>query len=370
MNVANNRFDLVRLLLAFAVFLYHAVALSAAAPNGQLEFILGEVAELSIQGFFIVSGLLVFGSLERSKTLADYAGKRVRRLYPAYAVIVLIPVIFSAVLSFGQTGAAGEILRYIGANLAFLNFLEPSLPGLFQEQRFSDVNGALWTLKIEVMFYLALPILAWGLTKLKTYWWMGIALIVFAAFVWKQAALAMEIPESAQLSRQLPGQMMYFAAGMALWRLWPLLASRACLAFAIGAVTLAAALLVPALDAVRVLGLAGLIAGVAFMPGPPLAAARWGDISYGVYIVHFPIVQGLVMVGAFAILGLAGGILLSTILVFAASYLLWWWVEKPALRKDSHYRKISEEGTRDERIRNDHAGRDASWNSDPHAKSP
>ncbi|MEQ9315317.1 MAG: acyltransferase family protein, partial [Henriciella sp.] len=140
------------------MFVFHAWALSAMAPFGETEQALGVLAELSIQGFFIVSGALVYGSLERSETLATYAEKRVRRLYPAYAVVILVPALVSGFL----TGWADvtAILSYLGANLIFLNFLSPDLPGLFDANRFTEVNGALWTLKIEVMFYIGLPVLA------------------------------------------------------------------------------------------------------------------------------------------------------------------------------------------------------------------
>ncbi|MEL6724673.1 MAG: acyltransferase family protein, partial [Pseudomonadota bacterium] len=167
MGTTSNRFDFVRLVLASLVFLYHAVALSALVSGSVLERNLAIIAELAIQGFFIVSGLLVYGSLERSSSIADYAGKRVRRLYPAYATIILIPACVSLILSFGQDGALESILRYLGANLIFLNFLQPTLPGLFEAQRFPEVNGALWTLKIEVLFYLVLPVFAWGLSQLR-----------------------------------------------------------------------------------------------------------------------------------------------------------------------------------------------------------
>ena len=181
MGAQSNRFDFVRLSLASLVFLYHAVVLSSGPAGGRFEAELAVVAELAIQGFFIVSGLLVFGSLERSSSLTDYAGKRVRRLYPAYLVVILIPALVSLILAFGDLAAMGDVLRYLGANAIFLNFLEPDLPGLFEGQRFTAVNGALWTLKIEVMFYLALPVLAWGLGRLKSLWWAGLAALVLIA---------------------------------------------------------------------------------------------------------------------------------------------------------------------------------------------
>ena len=369
MGTASNRFDFVRLTLAALVFLYHVVVLSAGPEGGAFEAELSVIAELAIQGFFIVSGLLVYGSLERSTSLPDYAGKRIRRLYPAYLVIIAIPALVSLVLTFGDAGALGDILHYLGANAIFLNFLEPGLPGLFESQRFTAVNGALWTLKIEVMFYLLLPILAWGIARLKSYWWIGLAGLALIAFGWKHIMGTLDSAYSFQLSRQLPGQLMYFAAGMALWRLRDRLVSHAITAFMIGLIALSASLLIPELAALRVLGLSGLIVGVAFAPGPELNAARWGDVSYGVYIVHFPIIQALIMVGSFERIGFWGGLFVAATLTLAMSYLLWWWVEKPALRRDSHYRKATKEPARNERIRDDHPGRDASWNSDTHAES-
>lgn len=343
MGTSFNRFDALRLALATLVFLYHGVALSGLMPFSSLELTLSAIAELSIQGFFIISGALVYSSWQRSDGLSDYVGKRVRRLYPAYVVIILVPALISGILSFGQAGALQDVLRYLAANLVFLNFMEGELPGLFSSNRYSEVNGALWTLKIEVMFYIALPVLAWGLSKLKQYWWIGLGLVVIGAFAWYNTMLALDHPYNKHLARQLPGQMMYFAAGMAMWRLWDVASNHSALFFAIGVAALTAALLVPPLDALRVLGLFGIVAGIAFMPGPELNAARWGDVSYGVYIVHFPIVQGLVAAGLFAALGLICGLVIAAALVFAVSYLLWWWVEKPALRRDSHYRKLSEE---------------------------
>ena len=63
---------------------------------------------------------------------------------------------------------------------------------------------------------------------------------------------------------------------------------------------------------------------------------RFGDFSYGIYIVHFPLLQLLVSVGLFRAspwLGLA----VATAGVLALAALSWHLVEKPFLRKSSHY---------------------------------
>jgi peptidoglycan/LPS O-acetylase OafA/YrhL len=337
-----NRFDLIRLLLAAGVFTYHSVALAAVDVGGPLEAGLAQFAEICIQGFFIVSGALVAGSLDRAKGLADYAGKRFRRLYPAYAVILLIP----AAVSFALTQDGQGVLRYLAANLAFANFLEPNLPGLFAANRFPEVNGALWTLKIEVMFYIALPVIFLVLNMFRRFWWIAIMGLYIAGEAW-----AYFVPQVVGggageiIARQLPGQMAFFAMGIALWKLEPLLRRRWSRLALPGMVFLAASLIHPLLEPLRAIALAALIAAIAFAPGPALSPARFGDISYGLYITHFPILQAMLAAGLLTTLGLPAFFALAALLVVLASLALWHLVEKPALRPSSHYRKMTAKET-------------------------
>jgi len=70
---------------------------------------------------------------------------------------------------------------------------------------------------------------------------------------------------------------------------------------------------------------------------PPLGNfGKFGDFSYGVYVVHFPVLQVIVSFGMFEkepwlALGFAGA------LVFMMAILFWHFIEKPFLRKSSHY---------------------------------
>jgi peptidoglycan/LPS O-acetylase OafA/YrhL len=336
--VHTNRFDLLRLVFASMICVLHGYALTGQDVLGSWEPALGHGAQVAIEGFFITSGALVSGSLARAATLADYAGKRVRRLYPAYAMVILVPALASLVL----TGQAGEVLAYLAANLAFLNFLHPGLPGLFETNIYTEVNGALWTLKIEVLFYLVLPLLALALRRMGGFWWAGIALLYLGGEAWRLGlSYLLDMPATPVLARQLPGQMAFFASGMALWRLWDVARARP---LAFGAAGLALTLLSvlhPALEPLRAAGLTGLIACAAFAPGPAFNAARFGDVSYGVYVTHFPILQTLVMLGLFTAVGPVAGFALTGFIVFAVSLLLWHSVEKPALRSSSHYRQAA-----------------------------
>ncbi|AXE64490.1 acyltransferase [Hyphomonas sp. CACIAM 19H1] len=335
-----NRFDFIRLALAAGVFVYHGTAIGAAQPFGPLEWSLSHIAELSIQGFFIVSGLLVAGSFERASSLLDYVGKRARRLYPAYAAIILVP----AAISLAMTRDVQGVASYLGANLVFLNFLSPTLPGLFEGNRFPEVNGALWTLKIEVMFYIALPIILLVLRRFGAFWWVLIAAIYAAGEAW-----AYFVPQLApggygpELGRQLPGQMAFFAMGIALWKASPGIQRRWAALALCGTALLGASFLYPFLEPLRAFALAGVIGAIAWAPGPKLNVARYGDVSYGLYITHFPILQALAAAGLATSLGLAAYLALATALTLAASFALWHLVEKPALRPSSHYRRVARE---------------------------
>ena len=79
----------------------------------------------------------------------------------------------------------------------------------------------------------------------------------------------------------------------------------------------------------RAPALALLIACMAFASGPRLDAAKYGDLSYGVYITHFPIIQMCIALGLFATPAL--GLVVSLGLTLIASYALWHLVEKRAL---------------------------------------
>ena len=340
MTLLANRFDFIRLVLSAGVFVYHGVAIGAAQAFGAAEMALAQVAEVSIEGFFIVSGLLVTGSLDRASTLADYAGKRIRRLYPAYAVVILVPALISLLLS----RDVGGVASYLGANLVFLNFLSPVLPGLFEGNRFPEVNGALWTLKIEVMFYIALPVILLVLNRMKAFWWVGILALYIGGEVWAHSVplLAGET-YGAELGRQLPGQMAFFAMGIALWKASPGIQRRWRALALCGTALLGATYVEPLLEPLRALALAGVIGAVAWAPGPKFNVARFGDVSYGLYITHFPILQALSAAGLAASLGLGGFLALATALTLAASFALWHLVEKPALRPSSHYRRVTTE---------------------------
>ena len=246
-------------------------------------------------------------------------------------------------LSFVEYITNAAVWKYIATNLIFLNFLAPELPGVFQNNAVHAVNGALWTLKIEVAFYIAVPICVWLFRKVGR---MPVMLAIYflsALYAATMLWLAEKGHSGAfvELSRQLPGQMTYFIAGAAIYYYFDYFRGRAILMLAIGLALLL--LSTYALELVlRPLGVALCVMGVAF--GPYFGRfGRYGDFSYGIYIVHFPILQTMISLGFLQQEPLAF-VLVSIVVVLLAATLMWHLVEKRFLRRDSHYRREASTG--------------------------
>lgn len=338
--LTHNNFNLLRLLFALMVVVYHAIALANVPGWRGAEQATSLLAELGVQGFFVLSGYLVFASLQRSGSIGLYAEKRARRLLPAYIAVVLGCAVGALAFSPAAREDLAAVGRYLGWNLVFLNFMEPNLSGVFETNRFSEINGALWTLKIEVMFYLTLPLLAFFLKLAGGLRWVLFILIYVAAEVWRAAFLHLGQTDGGmmvELARQLPGQMSFFIVGIALaaWRddvNW-----RSPLA-PLGIVLLVLSIAGPAAMPLRAIGLGLTSIWIATAVPRLFDPARFGDLSYGVYIVHFPIIQVAVAMGLFAASPWMGAGV-AVVAAVVGAILLWWLVERPALRADSAYRR-------------------------------
>jgi peptidoglycan/LPS O-acetylase OafA/YrhL len=240
--------------------------------------------------------------------------------------------------------------RYLGANLLFLNFLAPSLPGVFTSNSISAVYGALWTLKIEVAFYLLVPVIHYLSVRFGTKKIVGAIFILSCiwkyGFAWldtaysSQGVYALDGSRSfySQMQAQFPGQLLYFCAGILLLIYFDSLKHHF---LSIASISTGLFLLDQFVtrDAFDVLWISGLV----FVFGFWLYLgnfSKYGDFSYGVYIVHFPILQALVASGL-ARRNPAIFLLVSLSLVALAALLMWHLVESRFLKSSSHYRQGS-----------------------------
>lgn len=332
-----NNFDLLRFFFSAIVFCVHSAVLS---ENNHLLFLTSFLSsEIAIKSFFVLSGFLIFMSYQNSQSISSYFSKRIRRIYPAYLFVILASIllgVFFTTLSANDYWSIST-LKYFFANLVFLNFLQPTLPGLFTENFNPAVNGALWTLKIEVMFYIAVPLIVFCFNRFGRLPVMALLFISSVIYSYILFTMAQSQGGGAfvELQRQLPGQLTFFIVGAAGYYYFEAFKKYALYLVLLAVVAflfkahLPWIVLEPFALGVLVIYFATIF--------PYLGNfGKYGDFSYGIYILHFPILQLMIANHLFAdspilFIAVAG----SSVLFF--SILLWHFIEKPFLRKSSHY---------------------------------
>lgn len=166
-----------------------------------------------VDGMLLLSGFLLFlpHAIKRVEGQDDisfpgFYRRRFARVMPSYALNLLVVFLVSA-LPQGRYASAWHAIRDW---LAHLTFTHPWF-------RFSNLatplNGVLWTLGVEVQFYLIFPLVARAFWKKPLLVYCG-ALAVSLAF----RAYALRQPDSAMLVNQLPAFMdVYLNGFLAAW---------------------------------------------------------------------------------------------------------------------------------------------------------
>lgn len=161
-----------------------------------------------VELFFMLSGFVIFMTLDRTRGAMDFVAGRFSRLYPAYwaAVAATFAVARLADLAGQQTTFAEAAV-----NLTMLQ-------GLFKVRH---VDGAYWSLQAELLFYAAMLALhrAGALRHLHATLaiWLGAA---FAVAAWPASGLASGLAESVAPKLQTLFSLRYiqsFAVGMLLY---------------------------------------------------------------------------------------------------------------------------------------------------------
>ncbi len=289
----HNNFDLLRLLAAASVIFSHAFLL---AENSQdhdpLMILTGGQTVLGVVGvfvFFTISGYLITQSFDATPSPLVFLAKRALRIFPglilclAVCVFVIGPLVTS--LKLADYLARRETWLFLAHNVV-LDVEYNRLPGVaFAPGNIGGiVNGPLWSLPCEVLMYLMLFTL--GVCRLLTLRTGLLLLAIGIGCIWFDTA-----GDTLGSAFWLLG---FFAAGICLYRLRPsgFIAGRWALAAALGLL-----LSIPAklfLIGFAVFG-SYLVIWLALTPRlPPLRAARYGDLSYGLYIYGWPIEQCVV----------------------------------------------------------------------------
>lgn len=163
-----NNFDGIRLFASIQVLLIHASEhLHVIYP--QLGKLLISVLRFfpGVPVFFTISGFLIMWSYDRNKkTLLRFYYNRLLRIYPALWVCLIVTVLI--LLGFHVLAPADlytkEMIFWVMTQASFLQFYTPSLLRGFGV---GTPNGSLWTISLELQFYVLVPLLSWIIISTK-----------------------------------------------------------------------------------------------------------------------------------------------------------------------------------------------------------
>lgn len=191
MNGKSYVIDLLRFIAAALVIFNHSYLVTNggddpiyAATDKGITF-----GELSVAFFLFVSGLYVTKSLIRKGDGKAYIIGRIKRIYPLFAVVVLLtafvlgPAMTS--LSLGEYFSSSTTYLYLSYLIMIPRY---SLPGVFEQNPMFNVNSSLWTLVLETICYVMLLVAykCGMLAKKKLrYWTILSGICIIAIFVIK-----------------------------------------------------------------------------------------------------------------------------------------------------------------------------------------
>jgi len=323
-----NHLTLLRWVLAGLVALGHMWIL----PTGYEPFRIHNWTGgyMAVNGFFILSGLLIAKSLHTRRNIKTYTVSRILRIYPALIVLLLVFAFIFAPFFSKPAGIenmwTGDTWKYV---LRVLTLGDPqgAPGGIFAGNNEADFNGPLWTIRFEIIAYVmaGLAFVIGAVTKL---WRTVFIFLVFqTAYILLPFIVDVEmLPASILPFLRLSSA---FLMGMVLWHA-PYLRNPSWLViiFLLGVFALLGSTFLGEITAN--IALAGLLMKLGLPQKSVPALIRIPDYSYGLYIWHYPVMQVVMYLrpdfGPFALMAV------STPIFIILAGLSWHLIEKRALR--------------------------------------
>jgi len=313
--------DALRGIAAFGVLLFHyTVQYDLLYDHTSTLPIRFEVGKYGVHLFFMISGFVIFMTLERTLRSMDFVVSRFSRLFPAYWAALAITV-----LLVHEVGLPGQevSLRDVVINLTMLSD--------FFEAR--EVDGSYWTLQIELFFYVQMLVwhFAGGLPRMRMV--IGCWLILAAAYgITDRFGISLSYTlRELLIVRYIP----FFAAGIVLYRAYArsdrriesVLLIAACASCVWLIWSWREALVLSASAVVFVSIISGKIRILGWGP-----LVYLGTISYTLYLLHQNL--GYIVISSLEQAGLSPGpsIVLAAVVALVMASALTFIVERPAMR--------------------------------------
>ncbi len=319
-----NNMGIVRYVLALAVVFAHFKYLAG------YDFYFPISSYSAIGGFFTLSGFLIYRSYLCKPNLKKYLLSRAIRILPAYWITVLffaLAFCFISTLSIDEYFSSSGFWKYLISNLAFLNFLHPTLPGVFEDLSTHAVNGSLWTMKVEWCLYLTPPLVVWLISRFKMKPTVMFVLVYIIACIYRGVFQYMSEVTGKELyyilGRQFFGQLSYFYAGVICYYWfdtfmhykWQLII----LAFA----ALFVCNFTPYLNIIlHPFAIAIIIVWFSMVGKWGTWEGKHDNISYNIYLIHYPVIMFFVYLRGTNNVSLMPALLFCLLATYILSWLL------------------------------------------------
>jgi peptidoglycan/LPS O-acetylase OafA/YrhL len=185
--------DIARAIAALGVFYYHQhIGLVLAKYTGikWLDLTNSFGALYAVPFFFLISGYCVhLSNIKYLKAaqlmpLKDYYKRRWLRIYPPYVFAVLFSVVINSITVPGYALTHGDLFTHLFA-----------LQG-FTKEYFNTVNVVLWTITIEMAFYILYPVFYYLRLKFSlTYAMIFTLLISGISIAYFSSQIAISLPQ-------------------------------------------------------------------------------------------------------------------------------------------------------------------------------
>lgn len=172
LNWQKNSFDVLRWLAAFSVMYLHLTGYAKELQVGDAGTMISVLRKCTaywpgVLVLFSISGFLASASLEKSSNPITYMKKRVMRMIPAYYTMTIINAVLLIVLA-GALLQPLSLIKWGGAQLCFLGYT----PAYLKSFATGSVNGVLWTIPVEIQFYILMALLNKKIKKMSDVQWL------------------------------------------------------------------------------------------------------------------------------------------------------------------------------------------------------
>lgn len=335
----DNFFTPLRLIFALLVMVGHAFVINAGKGDSEPQIFLHYTfSYMAVNMFFIASGLLVTKSMLYRGDAPAFLAARSLRIFPA-----LIAHVLFVTLVVGTLMTSLPLLEYLTHKEVLmqpvwvLSFFQTEmvLPGVFESNGENFGSATLWTLRYEVLAYIA-TFLAFSLGLLRRKW-MVLAQFIVPSIVWimgQSFGLFESLPATVENAVRFG---IAYGLGATIYAYRDRLNFRW---FAIPAFAGLAWILrdTPMVEVMTNLFLASFVIWAAYVKLPKLAPLQGiTDLSYGIYIYHWVVMQVIFnLMPNTSVLGL---LLIALPVVIGLSWLSWTFIEAPMLRHKKAFGK-------------------------------